>query len=163
MEKKEITILVSEQDFEAMMRHLSSGRPGKPLVAVEMVRAVEGDESYNLNMFDALDEEDAKVGHDYKSVMARKTGVSVEQLDKEERNVEVPTRWRSKSKRSEESVLLTVVLPSGVRVLAKYPGVPYHYANDTQAYKKVDELGAKGVKAFVIGHGKPAKYIRIED
>ena len=49
---KEITIIVSDEDYEAAMIHIANNRPGRPLVAVEMVRAVEGDEDYNLGPFE---------------------------------------------------------------------------------------------------------------
>lgn len=55
----------------------------------------------------------------------------------------------------------TVMLPSGVVVLAKKPDQPLHYANYAQANKKVAELEAKGINASVHGYGRPAKYIRI--
>ncbi len=118
MDKRTITIVVDESELKDAMRHLSSNRPGKPLVAIQHLIAVDGDEGYDLNEFEEapstrtdkgvevpmrwrakseskdeasdlhkLEGEDAKVGHDYKSIMSRKTGVSVEQLDKEEREI----------------------------------------------------------------------------
>ena len=93
MEKRTITIVVDESELKDAMRHLSrTPNMGKPLVAIQHLVAVDGDEGYDLNEFEdeandltGLEAEDAKVGHDYKSIMSRKTGVSVEQLDKEER------------------------------------------------------------------------------
>ena len=52
MEKKEITILVSEEDYRHVMKHFANNGLGRPLVAVVMLRAVEGDENYDLNEFE---------------------------------------------------------------------------------------------------------------
>ncbi len=49
---KEITIIVSDEDYEAAMIHIANSRPGKPLVAVQMIRAVEGDQDYDLGPFE---------------------------------------------------------------------------------------------------------------
>ena len=130
---KEVTILITDEDFEAMMRHHAANRPGKPLVAAHMVVAVEGDKDYNLNEFEVRDEEAAAKVRSEESFIA----------DLQDKGV------------------LSVVLPNRTRVLAKAPGVALHYANNSQAYKKAIELRAKGVNAFVIGQGKPAKYVRI--
>lgn len=61
------------------------------------------------------------------------------------------------------SIYNTVKLPIGITVLAKEPGQAYHYANTTQAQRKVEELAELGIKAS-IWHGRGrAKYIRIDE
>lgn len=49
---KEVTIVISDEDFEAMMRHHARALPGRPLVAVVMIRAVDGKEDYNLGEYE---------------------------------------------------------------------------------------------------------------
>lgn len=52
MEKRTITIVVDEQQLKVAMRHLSKGTLGRPLVAIEHLVAVDGDEGYDLNEFE---------------------------------------------------------------------------------------------------------------
>lgn len=49
---REITIIVSDDDYEAMMIHAANNRPGRALVAVEMIGAVEGVRDYDLGPFE---------------------------------------------------------------------------------------------------------------
>ena len=45
---REITVKVSDRDFADMVRHLAAGKPGRPLVAVDRLEAVDGDEDFDL-------------------------------------------------------------------------------------------------------------------
>lgn len=57
-EEVEVTVVISADDFKCMMVMLSRQGQGskslwgRPLIGVKMLRAVEGDEGYNLHMFE---------------------------------------------------------------------------------------------------------------